>query len=491
LNRDETALNNTAEWWKGMKNKMLAFWSDKSLVQQFALASFVILLIGMVSMGAWVTSRIESAVVRNSALSAALFMDSFVAPLLNELDEGNQLSKEHQLMLSQLIEQTPLGEQVVSFKIWGPEGLVVHSSTPGLAGQQFPVTDTLRTAWQGRLQAEFDNLHDEEDAHERAMDMPLLEIYSPIRTKSGKIIAVSEFYANAEELESELFRSRMQSWLLFALAGLAMFFALSGIALRGSHVIENQQRALQRRVFELSVLRKRLEKASRRSTELNESFLRRVGADLHDGPAQLLALALLKIEHLFPDTASREGKKALEREIREPLQDALAEIRNLSAGLILPGLEGMCAREILIKAANSHQSRTGVRVRREFHLDSGVINIPHSISICVYRFVQETLNNAFYHGKADEAILTARMDNGIFTVVVKDTGEGFDQKVVENESSGLGLPGLRERIESVGGNFSLASSPGAGTVVSASFLIINPQPEHSGDSVALRQSSAA
>ena len=90
-----------------------------SLVRQFTFASFLTLLIGMVSTAAWVSNRIENGVVSNSALSAALFMDSFIAPLLQGIDKSNQLSEASQQVLGQLIDHAPLGEQVLSYKIWG------------------------------------------------------------------------------------------------------------------------------------------------------------------------------------------------------------------------------------------------------------------------------------------------------------------------------------------------------------------------------------
>ncbi len=442
-----------------------------SLVKQFAIASFFTLLIGMVSTASWVSSRIENGVVSNSALSAALFMDSFIAPLLQGIDSSNQLSEASQRALGQLIDNAPLGEQVLSYKIWGRDGIIIHSSNAALIGQQFPVTDTLNNAWGGAVQAEFDNLHDEEDVVEKAFNVSLLEIYSPIRNKSGKVIAVSEFYANAEQLERDLFLTGLQSWIWFGMAGLTMFAVLSGIALRGSRTIDSQQNALKTRVLELSDLRKRLQQASRRSTELNESFLRRIGADLHDGPAQLIAFALLKLEELSSESKSSKDRMAVGQSIKEPLQDALTEIRNLSGGLTLPGFDGLSTQEVLDKAANSHERRTGVQIHRDIDQQLSGSYLPQSILICVYRFVQEILNNSFQHGQVEEVFLSATMSQQTFTAIVADRGIGFNPDLIARESPCLGLAGLRERIESVGGTFSIVSDFKEGTKACASFCL--------------------
>ncbi|MFK7994424.1 MAG: sensor histidine kinase [Granulosicoccus sp.] len=452
---------------RGLSHK----WSAMSLVRRFTFASFLILLIGMVSTAAWVSNRIEKGVVSNSALSAALFMDSFIAPLLQGIDKSQKISDNSREVLSQLIDHSPLGEQVLSYKIWGKDGIVLHGSNVALIGERFPVTTTLSNAWAGAIQAEFDKLHDAEDVLERAFNVPLLEIYSPIRNNAGKVIAVSEFYANAEQLEKDLFLTGLQSWMLFGVAGLTMFAALSGIALQGSRTIERQQNALKKRVAELSDLRKRLQHASRRSTELNEIFLRKVGADLHDGPAQLIAFALLKIEELTSESKSAADKSAVGRSIKEPLQDALSEIRNLSGGLMLPGFDGLTTRAVLEKAADSHARRTSVHVHRNIDQAIDEVKFPQSILICMYRFVQETLNNSFRHGGTDEVFLSAKLCRDCFTATVADNGLGFIHAIIERDNNGLGLQGLRERIESVGGTFIVKSNPGEGTSVCVSFTV--------------------
>ena len=446
-------------------------WQQLSLVKQFAVACFVILAIGMLSMAAWVSSRIETAVVSNSALSAALLMDSFIAPLLAPLDADNTLSADSQRELSELFEETPLGEQVEAYKIWGPGGLVVYSSIEPLIGQKIEVTDTQAFAWKGTIKVEYNTFHDEEDVGERLINVPLMEIYSPIRNKTGKIIGVLEFYANAGQLQRDLFYARLYSWLLFGAAGLIMFAALSSIVLRGSMTIQNQKATLENRVRELVHLRRNLKRASRRSTELNERFLRKVGSDIHDGPAQLLALALLKMDELFPQDNSDKQHQQLVLGVKEPLQEALTEIRGLSAGLVLPGLEGDTVQEVLQKAVRNHERRTGASVNIDIDINARPIDLPHSLRICMYRFAQETLNNAFFHGETHKAEVKVSLVDGALCLRTEDKGRGFDFTKVRSTSEGLGLAGLRERIESIGGHFSLLSEINTGTVVQASFKL--------------------
>lgn len=453
-------------------NPLINFWNKLSLARQFALASFVVLLIGMAGVSNWVSHKIEGAVVHSSSVSTALYMDSFIVPMVQELEYTNELSDDTRRQLDKLVSETPLGKRVLSFKIWLPNGYVTYSSRSSVTGKTFPITQNLADAWRGLLVAEFDQLEDDEDKHERNTGLPLLEIYSPILSKeTGDVLAVSEFYSVAEELNSDLLYAKLQSWLLFAGVGTMMFVSLSSIAVRGSRTIEVQQQALKDRVQDLSILRRRVENASRKSTEHNESYLRRIGSDLHDGPSQLIALVLLKIDSL-KQKISQSGQQLVESEIeimRDSLAEALNEIRNITSGLAMPEIEGLSVDQTLRKVVTAHERRSGMNVNL---INSGYTEIiPHSMKICLYRFVQETLNNAFYHGKAEAASVHASFENNTLQVSVTDDGQGFDITDIAYESTGFGLSGLRERIESVGGFFNIVSEPKWGTKGTIRFVL--------------------
>ena len=86
--------------------------------------------------------------------------------------------------------------------------------------------------------------------------------------------------------------------------------------------------------------------------------------------------------------------------------------------------------------------------------------------ISAYRFVQEALANAFLHGKAKDQRIEARYDASDLEIVVSDQGPGFDPSLL-GMGDGLGLLGLRERIESLGGSFEVRSAINEGTQVIA------------------------
>jgi len=450
------------------------FWGAKNLSQQFALMSSVVLLGGMVAIGAWVAEKIETSVTFNTAVNTALYIDSFVAPHAQELATHDRLSQDRQASLNSLLNNTAIGNRIASFKIWKPGGLIAYSSRKSIIGKVFPETEHLKQAWAGNITAEFDSLLDEEDAEERAAEEPYLEMYSPVREElTGRIIAVAEFYEKADLFQQVLFRAKLESWLLVMLVTIVMLSLLFVIVHRGNRTIENQESALKKRILELSDLRNRLKNVLRRSTELNERFLRRVGSDLHDGPAQLLGLALLRLDairQLVMAAPQIPSSKSEDLEIvQSALNDSLTEIRNISAGLVLPELDGLTLTEILSKAASNHEHRT----RTSISLNLGTLPtyIGKSTQICLYRLVQEGLNNAEHHAPGASCSISTLHADDIIEVEVSDTGSGFDPSTIATSSSGLGLPGLRERIESVGGQFEIRSTDGQGTRLIARFSV--------------------
>ncbi len=446
-------------------------WHRLSLAAQYFFTGSVVLLVGMASIGFWVTQQIEDGVTRNTAASTALYMESFVAPLVQELAHNDLLSPEIQKELDVLLKSNVLGRRIVSFKIWKEGGLIAYSSHRKIIGTRFPPTDNLRHAWAGEVTAEFDRLEDDEDALERASGIPLLEMYSPIReTHTGNIIAVAEFYESAETLQDNLFVANLQSWMVVAAVTLGMLSVLSGIVSRGSKTIELQRISLEQRVSELShllaqneQLRSRLQKASSRTAEINEHYLRRISADLHDGPAQLLSLALLRIDALKPLIRDKGNSKESRTDIdivRSSLMDAITEIREICTGLTLPELENLSLSKLLDYAVSAHEKRTETRV--DVDIQSTPQRLTKSLKICIFRFVQEALNNAFHHADGLGQRLICQYDGQLLRIEVTDSGPGIS--FTDHEPArGLGIVGLRDRIESIGGELEIHSDPKIGT----------------------------
>jgi signal transduction histidine kinase len=444
-------------------------WNALSLATQFLLAGGLFSLSAMIVVGISVTSQIEAAVTRNSASATALYVDSVIAPLLPDMRRSEVLEESVAHALDETLGQGALGTRLQSFKLWRRDGTILYSTDKELTGKRFPPSDNLRTAFAGRMVSEFDKLDDLESQAERDSGLHL-QIYNPVlQPWSGEVVAVLEFYEIANDFEKDLRQALVRTWSDVAAVTAIFFLGLSAIVFRGSRTIRSQSRSLKQRIAELSdllaqnrMLRLRVQRASQRATALNERYLRRIGADLHDGPAQLVALAALGIDSpVLADPATPAAARARElRAVKANLDDAMRDIRNISKGLVLPHVENAELTKILELAVRAHEERTGVKVM--LSMTGGHTPLSQAAKICIFRFIQEALNNGFRHAGGAGQSVAKHFDGERVCIEVSDTGQGFDPKIVHPER--LGLVGLRERVESLGGQFAVTSSQN-GTVV--------------------------
>jgi DNA-binding CsgD family transcriptional regulator len=152
--------------------------SHLPLYQRFALNGSVVMLAGMALIGSWVASSIEESVTRNSTIATSICMESFIAPLSQELASADALSPAAIERLRAPLLTPTLADRIVSVKIWKHGRLIAFSADPALIGQLFPPGKSLCRAWQDELTATFDRLDDAEDAGERARGVALLEVYT-------------------------------------------------------------------------------------------------------------------------------------------------------------------------------------------------------------------------------------------------------------------------------------------------------------------------
>lgn len=459
-------------------------WRALSLSQQFLTGTIVVLVAGMAGIGWWLSERTASAVKDHTAHTAALYMEGSVAPLLQELASQDELSAETIERLDALLAEPTIRATIVSMKVWRSDGTIVYSKWRQMIGQNFPPSANFKAALAGRVAVEFETETTPENMLERAVGGPLLEIYAPVRAKdSRRVIAVSEFYADGEKLARELRSAAVTSWLIVGGVTTLMLAALSGIVYRGSRTIDDQRDRLREQVVNLEhllgqneVLRERLKETSARIADIYERTLQRVGADLHDGPAQLLTYQLLRLNKLAPlieQAAGANGLKQLEQ-MRSAIAETLTEVRGVSAGLSLPQLASVSFFRVIGLAVTQHEERTGTKV--EVEAGDITAEIPLPLKIGAYRLVQEALTNSFRHaaGKGQRVQMNiASPDRGPdrLEVIVSDSGPGFTRS--QENGAGLGLTGMQARVEALGGKLEIASKAGNGTRVAATFELEN------------------
>ncbi|QRM31579.1 sensor histidine kinase [Microvirga sp. VF16] len=432
------------------------------------------MLVAMMAAGLFTAEIVSKATIENTASATALLLDSILEPLTQDLVTEKVLPAKQAAELDRLLGADQFRQRFPYLEIWREGGLVAYSTTPGLVGQRFPPPDGLVRALKGEVSAQYIDLNAREHLI-RAISSKYLEIYIPIREdRSGRVIAVAEIHESPASLERELWWLRLKSWLAIGGATSLIMIGLFGIVYRGNQLILLQKRQLEERLVEIEqmyrhnrILKDRAQRASGRVAELTENNLRRIGADLHDGPAQLIGLAALSVEHVRRAEAPAEREKELGA-LSCVLSDALRDIRTVSKGLILPEIEGLPLPDIIKRVVSDHERRTGTKVVVHCGEISGVLT--DAIKICAYRFLQEGLNNAFRHASGNGQTVMCRLDDAALNLVVQDDG-GMSTSGMNGLDFGLGLIGLRERVESLGGVFCVSQRAGGGTKVEMTVVI--------------------
>ncbi len=433
-------------------------WARLSLTRRFVVAALPVLLLGTMLVGFWVADRVKRGIAQSSAASVALYLDSVIAPLAQGLDRSDAIVPEHAADLDRQL--APLiGKSITSLKIWRLDNSVAYSTRKGIVGQKFTPTAKFLQAARGQIAAEFEGAPHEGD---RPRDEFELEIYAPVfALGTDRVIAVAEVYAIRHALGAELRRALLATWLTIGSIGAGMLAALTAIVRGGSRTIETQERRLHTQVHELETLldqnrelRERVQRARQRSAQLNESMLRGIGSDLHDGPAQLIGLSLLLLDS---DQTER---------VRAALRQALKDIRTISGGLVMPEIAHSPLDQVVAQAVRFHEIHTGTKVAVQSR-DEGT-EVPIPLKVCAFRVVQEGLSNAFHHARGRGQRVELSSAKHLIRISISDEGPDVSEALASARGTSLGLVGLRDRVETLGGDFQSGSN-GLGYTICAEF----------------------
>jgi len=441
-----------------------------NLSGQFLLFSLMILVAGMVSIGLWIQREIEDAVTHRTAEVTALYVNRFVAPHLQSLEAGSPLDPADVGAFDLLLAETALGSDIVAFKIWAADGTVLYSPNEALIGQRFNPHSELERAFTGEIVAEVSDLSNPDNVYERQVWDSLIETYAPVRLSgSEQVVAVAEFYQNPDHLLGEIQRAQVRSWVFVGAATLVMYLLLIGIVHRVTNIIESQRGELEGNVTRLSDLlaqnrglRDRMQAAAGRTTALNERYLHRISADLHDGPAQDVSLALLRLEDIDQKAGNEPNGAADLKTVRSSLDSALTDLRSIARGLRLPEIQNLSPTDTVRRVLRDFERATGREV--EFHARNVPAQAPLPVKITVYRVLQEALANSYRHGNGASQAVTMTSEGEEVNLEIVDNGPGVDPQSIAKDGA-LGLIGMRERVELLGGRFEIADRVPSGTRV--------------------------
>lgn len=253
------------------------------------------------------------------------------------------------------------------------------------------------------------------------------------------------------------------SWHLVPIGGSALL-ALSGARDVSASFIANVTELVDAALKRTQLHRRLAEKEAQRSRLLQavltaqEEERGRISRDLHDQIGQSLTALLLgldrNLEH--PDVASLG-------QLRELASITLGDVRRIALDLRPSVLD-----ELGLEAAVRRYARD---VHERYAVDVSVlVTLPTRLSrqeeTVLYRVVQEALTNVVRHARAKAASVVATVRKGSVRLVVEDDGVGFDPAGLAPAEM-IGLLGMRERLELLGGSLRLEAAPGAGCSVHA------------------------
>jgi signal transduction histidine kinase len=207
-----------------------------------------------------------------------------------------------------------------------------------------------------------------------------------------------------------------------------------------------------------------LRMVSRQLIDAEEEERRRLARELHDDINQRLALVAMHLDrarHAPGDEAMlREEMSRAARQIGGLSSDVQSLSHRLhSATLDLLGLERAAAalcREL------SDQRNLAIA----FHAEPNVLQVPAEISLCLFRVLQEALQNATKHSGSNAVRVALRVGDDGVELAISDAGTGFDPQAARRRR-GLGLISMNERVKLLNGELSIDSAPGRGTTVRA------------------------
>ncbi|MBM7623011.1 sensor histidine kinase [Sporohalobacter salinus] len=211
---------------------------------------------------------------------------------------------------------------------------------------------------------------------------------------------------------------------------------------------------------------KQKEELGVRIIEAQEAERKRVAREIHDGPAQLLANIVFKLEY-SENLLEDDLKKAKEElnELKDLVKKSLKDVRKIIFDLRPMLLDDLGLVPALKEYINNFVDKTGLYV--EFAVVANEVDLKSSYEVAVYRIVQESLNNAYQHAQAEQVDVKLEIKSDVINVVISDDGCGFKVTEVLNtvDDDSFGLLSMKERAELLQGRVDFTSQPGQGTKV--------------------------
>lgn len=293
----------------------------------------------------------------------------------------------------------------------------------------------------------------------------------PRRRAALKVITeIKNLSAEAMKQRRREINARNSGFALYVgrMVGITLLIAIL-VAIGSFFRIYDLERTADRQHKQVQAAEDELRRLSQQLVRAQEEERRVLSRDLHDQVGQVLTALRISLGNL--ELFTQEAGPGARQEVdlaKRLLSQALRSTRDLAMGLRPAMLDDLGLEAALEWHARQHAKICGVPVALDIQ---GCLNqLSEEQRTCIYRIVQEALNNAAKHAQAKNITVKISCKAGEVVVDIKDDGVGF-QSAHEN-GRGLGLLGMRERVEQLGGNLMIESSSEQGTSLSARFPLL-------------------
>ncbi|MYB05012.1 MAG: PAS domain S-box protein [Gemmatimonadetes bacterium] len=223
---------------------------------------------------------------------------------------------------------------------------------------------------------------------------------------------------------------------------------------------------------------KRMRWLSRMKVMAAENERRHLSRELHDEFLQFLVAFKIRGKLLAEETDREERARAW-AVISDEILDAIRGVKRMIRGLRASKLEQQGLVSALASFFRDIRKVHGVTIHASLRLKWVADELDPITVLALYRIVQEAVTNAATHANVSEAAVTLRSTEGVIIAEIRDEGCGFElpDPGIAPDDGHIGLVGMRERAEAVGGSLTVETSPGRGTTVRAAVPMIAPDGE--------------
>jgi signal transduction histidine kinase len=229
---------------------------------------------------------------------------------------------------------------------------------------------------------------------------------------------------------------------------------------------------LHRKARQLEALNQELRRLSQSLMTAQDEERRRIARELHDGLGQDLTAAKMMLGALMQPHQSNDAKERALSEANEMMDNAIKQVRTISHLLHPPLLDEMGLLSALRWYTDGFAKRSGIET---------ILEVPRSfprlgaeVETAIFKIAQESLTNVFRHASAQRTTVKLEEQDGWVSISIADDGKGIPKKLesLQSGSYGIGIIGIKQRVEEHGGRLMLQNTS-PGTVVEVSIPIKN------------------